>query len=71
VQPPFVGHTIAEIGRQYANRRALISERSRRLYGQSRKVIERKLERWSSTDYDPNALSLRVERLLRDKRQRF
>jgi energy-coupling factor transporter ATP-binding protein EcfA2 len=47
-QPPFVAHTVPDICRQYANRRALISERSRRLYGQSRKVIERKLERWSS-----------------------
>jgi hypothetical protein len=47
-QPPFVGHTLPEIGRPYLNRRALISERSRRLYGRPRKVIERKLERWSS-----------------------
>jgi hypothetical protein len=47
-QPPFVGHTIPEIGRQYADRRGVISERSRRLYGQPREVIERKLERWSS-----------------------
>ena len=28
-QPPFVGHTLPDIGRQYANERALISELSR------------------------------------------
>jgi hypothetical protein len=49
-QPPFVAHTVPDIGRQYANRRALISERSHRLYGRPREVIERKLERWSSID---------------------
>jgi hypothetical protein len=47
-QPPFIGHTIPEIGRHYADRRALISQRSRRLYGRPREVIERKLEQWNS-----------------------
>lgn len=49
-QPPFIGDTFAEIGRCYPDRRMLIAERSRRLYGRPREVIERKLKRWTSID---------------------
>jgi hypothetical protein len=43
-----ISATLPDIGRQYANWRALISERSRPLYGRPYEIIERKLEQWSS-----------------------
>ena len=53
-QAPFVGNTFPGIGRRYEGRRAILPERSRRLYGRRRELIEEKLERWNPT-LDPEA----------------
>lgn len=53
-QAPFVGNTFAELGRRYKDHRAIVSERSRRLYGRRREIIEEKLARWNPTP-DPEA----------------